>query len=70
MPVFEGQDDARTSKSGTMTEYFCTKCLQLRLSLVKDKSHCFNCGTTEIIPGQVGQLDKQALLKQYRSNQE
>jgi len=62
----DGSDRAEPENRDTMTEYFCTKCLQLRLSMTKDKSHCFNCGTTEIIPGSVGQLDKQALIEQYK----
>ena len=53
------------SKENKPTEYFCTNCVQLRLSCVKDKSRCENCGSTEIIPGSVGQLNKQALLKHY-----
>ena len=61
----DGQDNHKGYVKGTVTEYFCIKCLQLRLSLNTDKSHCFNCGSTEIIPGHVGTLDKQALLKQY-----
>lgn len=64
----DGQDNPIPEKQGIMTEYFCTKCLQLRLSLVVDKSHCFNCKSMEIIPGAVGQLDKQALLKEHRKN--
>lgn len=62
----DGQDNAVPDKRSTMTEYFCTNCLMLRLSMNSDKSHCFNCGSTEIIPGHVGQLDKQALLAKYR----
>lgn len=68
MNIADGQDNHTGKDAGTMTEYFCIKCLQLRLSLNKDKSHCFNCGSTEIIPGSVGELDKPALLKQYRKN--
>ena len=64
----DGQDNENPGKRGSMTEYFCTKCLQLRLSMSKDKSHCFYCGSTEIIPGGVGELDKQALLAKYRKN--
>jgi len=46
-------------------EYFCTKCLQLRLSFV-DVVSCKNCGSDEVITGLPGQLDKEALIKQYR----
>ncbi|KKM22944.1 hypothetical protein LCGC14_1620110 [marine sediment metagenome] len=56
--------------AGTKTEYFCTVCLQLRLSLIKDKSFCYNCGSAEIITGNVGELDKPALLKYYGSLQD
>ena len=48
------------------TEYFCCTCLQLRLSLNKDKSKCFNCGSTKIVTGNVGELDKQALIQKYK----
>lgn len=63
----DGQDNAVPEKRGTITEYFCIDCLQLRLSANKDKSHCFNCGSGDIITGQVGQLDKQALIEKYRT---
>jgi len=59
---------ARTNGvDGTPTEYFCCACKQLRLSLCKDKSRCGNCRSEHIITGKVGTLDKQALLKQYKS---
>lgn len=59
--------DVRTNGiDGESTEYFCTECLQLRLSFHPDKYRCFNCGTREIITGAVGSLDKPALLKKYK----
>jgi hypothetical protein len=43
-------------------EYFCKACLQLRLScVVSDK--CANCGSSEIIKGACGSLDKDELTK-------
>ena len=62
-----GQDVISGSGFGEPTEYFCTKCLQLRLSLIADKSHCRNCNSKEIIIGKVGTLDKSALIKQFTS---
>jgi len=47
------------------TEYFCTNCLQLRLSMIADKSHCRNCNSTEIITGKVGTLNKAELKAKY-----
>ena len=52
-------------KAGLHTEYFCFDCGQLRLSLTEDKSKCKNCGSTNIITGEVGELDKQKLKKEY-----
>ena len=64
----EGQDKQTGDKKGTATEYFCTVCLQLRLSLRVTDLYCGNCGSTRIINGEVGSLDKQALLTQHRSS--
>lgn len=44
------------------SEYFCKECCQLRLSLNSDKSHCGNCGSTDIITGECGTLNKEALI--------
>ncbi len=44
------------------TEYFCKDCLQLRLSLKDDKSTCGNCGGTNLITGECGTLNKEALV--------
>ena len=44
------------------SEYFCKDCLQLRLSLKDDKSKCGNCGSTNIIAGECGTLNKEALV--------
>jgi len=62
----EGQDNHTGNDSGSATEYFCCACFQLRLSLKKDKTRCGNCGSEHIITGFVGELDKPALLKEYR----
>lgn len=48
---------------GKPTEYFCNDCKQLRLSLIKDKSKCGNCGSTNIVTGAVGSLDKTVLVR-------
>jgi len=66
----DGQDNAVPEKRNTMTEYFCKACLQLRLSCNNDKSHCFNCGSEDIITGHIGQLDKAALIEQYKPKQD
>ena len=63
----DGQDIICNSGEGEPTEYFCTKCLQLRLSLIADKTRCGHCHTTEIIAGAVGELDKSALIRKYQS---
>ena len=52
------------------TEYFCKACMQLRLSLNADKTHCLNCGSEDLIVGEVGTLDKQALIKQCESEKD
>lgn len=66
----DGQDNHTGQNAGSPTEYFCTKCLQLRLSLIADKSVCGNCKSTDIITGSIGTLDKQALLKQHTPKQD
>ncbi|KKL53177.1 hypothetical protein LCGC14_2278010 [marine sediment metagenome] len=50
-------------KSGPATEYFCTRCRQLRLSCIADKSRCRFCGNKDLIIGPVGSLDKEALIR-------
>ncbi len=62
----DGQDNHTGNNAGTMTEYFCTNCLQLRLSLIVDKGKCRNCASKDIITGAVGELDKKALIKQHK----
>jgi hypothetical protein len=50
-------------ESGESYEYFCRACEQLRLAfVVSDK--CGNCGSTEIVKGKVGSLDKAALIRE------
>lgn len=46
------------------TEYFCLSCGQLRLDYSRNKAYCKNCGSKDIITGQIGSLDKEALKKQ------
>ena len=48
---------------GPVTEYFCTRCRQLRLSCIADKTRCGLCGNKDIIIGPVGSLDKDALIR-------
>lgn len=48
---------------GNPTEYFCKRCKQLRLSCITDKSKCGNCGSTDIVHGEVGTLSKEQLLR-------
>lgn len=50
---------------GASCEYFCTDCLQLRLSFRDETVSCYNCGSKQIIVGTVGSLDKIALLNEY-----
>lgn len=50
---------------GEATEYFCFNCGQLRLSLIKEKTLCKGCGSTNIIIGKCGELDKQKLKKEF-----
>ena len=47
-------------------EYFCTKCLQLRLSFLIETYKCGNCNSKSIIKDKVGALDKDQLKKQYQ----
>ena len=47
-------------------EYFCTKCLQLRLSFLIKTYKCSQCNSKEIIKGKPGELDKDQLKKQYQ----
>jgi DNA-directed RNA polymerase subunit RPC12/RpoP len=48
-------------------EYFCTECLQLRLSYLIRTYKCSNCDSKNIIKGKPGSLDKTQLKKQYQS---
>lgn len=43
-------------------EYFCRSCGQLRLCLVQGKADCGNCGSSDLVFGKPGELDKQALM--------
>lgn len=47
-------------------EYFCTKCLQLRLSYIPNTIECANCHSKSIIKGKPGSLNKDQLKKQYQ----
>lgn len=56
-------DIMREGKSGPATEYFCLSCRQLRLSMIEDKTTCKFCGSTDLIIGPCGSLDKAALIR-------
>lgn len=45
-------------------EYFCRCCRQLRLSFLDKTEVCGNCGSSNIVKGEPGKLDKEALLKE------
>ncbi len=49
--------------SGTGTEYFCTRCRKLCLSLTQVPTYCSNCGCKDLITGKPGSLDKAALIR-------
>jgi len=56
-------DVSLDGKPGPATEYFCTRCRQLRLSCIEDKTTCKFCGNKDLITGPVGSLDKAALIR-------
>lgn len=43
-------------------EYFCRDCQQLRLSFLDKTEKCGACGSSNIVKGRPGELDKGALL--------
>lgn len=43
-------------------EYFCRDCQQLRLSFLDKTEKCGACGSSDIVKGEPGELDKGALL--------
>jgi len=45
-------------------EYFCNGCGQLRLKL-NHTDNCGNCGSSNIVKGKMGKLDKDKLKKQW-----
>jgi hypothetical protein len=46
-------------------EYFCTYCLQLRLTYLRHPTQCQNCMSGHIVVGERGTLDADALRKKY-----
>lgn len=44
-------------------EYWCYDCKKLRLSVVELNNKCGSCGGTNILKGQPGELDKEALQR-------
>ncbi|MHA2342906.1 MAG: hypothetical protein ACXADW_13600 [Candidatus Hodarchaeales archaeon] len=42
-------------------EYFCHNCQELRLSFLIVTHNCKNCGSTNIILGRIGELNKNEL---------
>lgn len=47
------------------SEYFCNHCGQLRLSFKHKADICGNCGSYDLITGETGTLDKDALKKEW-----
>ncbi len=45
-------------------EYFCKDCLQLRLSFLDDTIECGNCGSENIVKGNLLELNKEDLIKE------
>ena len=43
-------------------EYWCKRCLQLRLSFI-ESDKCGNCGSVDIIKGEIGTLDEAVLRR-------
>ena len=56
------------SESYQPFEYFCNSCGQLRLAL-KEISKCGNCGSHNIIKGEVNSLDKDSLKNNFRKRE-
>lgn len=48
-------------------EYFCIDCCQLRLSFLIKTYKCANCNSKRIIIAEPGQLDKDQLIKKFKS---
>ncbi len=47
-----------------MEEYFCRFCQQLRLNAIgAPVNNCGNCNSTDIIIGNIGELDKAQLIR-------
>lgn len=51
-------------------EYFCNNCHQLRLSLLSKTNNCGNCGSKDIIKGDIGSLNKDNLIKRRKTMKE
>jgi hypothetical protein len=51
-------------KSDFRKEYFCKSCHQLRLCLDSTQTSCGNCTSTDLIWGELGELDKDKLIKE------
>lgn len=45
-------------------EYFCRDCGQLRLSYLDKTEVCGNCGSSNIVKGEPGKLNKEVLKKE------
>lgn len=71
MPRKFGSRDLKWIKlaraSGTEpTEYFCHGCKQLILNGIdEDLTKCRECGSSSIIEGAIGELDKKALKEEF-----
>lgn len=46
-------------------EYFCKGCRQLRLCMKHPFEGCGNCGSEDVVKGEVGTLDKEALIVEH-----
>ena len=57
-----------TKEKVNPTGYFCKCCGQLRLNLSERKVYG-NCGSSDIVTGAVGSLDKESLLIEYQCKQ-
>ena len=48
-------------------EYFCNNCGQLRLSIDEFDGICKHCDSTDVITGEIGSLDKEALKRGFNN---
>jgi len=58
------------ANKGTISEYFCNDCGQLRLPFKPKADICGNCGKTNLIIGEVNSLNKEQLKEEWRLRNE